>query len=488
MVKLNKRPLYLRQLKAEIILFLLLFETPFFAGAQDNHYWAQQYGATGTLMGGAMVGGVNDNSAIYYNPGALGFISNPGLSVDANVYRMDKVLIKDGAGKDLNLNSAQLSVYPQIIAGMVNLFKESRFRFSYTMLTRNHGNILMNARYTSASEPSGSTSASSYVGGYDFVNQLNEQWFGVGAGYRISGKIGAGASIFGIYRGQSYQMTNYVQEVEPVNNYNVFRTQTVDEAFKYTNYNLITKFGLSYSSGVFKLGATITTPSVRLFGNGNVQRENSRITVSGDTADMENNFLIMDRKTGEKAHYRHPLSIAAGAEYMTTKTRIAISAEYFFRTKNYYLLKPETEPFVYPPSYLDSTDYKSLIDNYLDVELVTKPVLNFGVGFSSEVYKDLTLMIGASTDFSSYDEPHREYGMLKSLGGFNIFHFSSGFSYSLKKQSVTIGFSYAYSPDKKIPPSTIINQSPEVDEAILSTRSYAIILGYTYYFSRAGDL
>ncbi len=106
-------------------------------------------------MGGAMVGGVTDNSAVYYNPGALAFISNPSLSVDANVYKMDKIRISDGAGKDMNLNSAQLSVYPQIIAGMINLLKNSKFRFSYTILTRNHGNVLMNTRYTSQADPSG---------------------------------------------------------------------------------------------------------------------------------------------------------------------------------------------------------------------------------------------------------------------------------------------------------------------------------------------
>jgi hypothetical protein len=39
------------------------------AAAQDDHYWAQQYAALGTLMGGAMVGGVNDNSVS--NPTSL---------------------------------------------------------------------------------------------------------------------------------------------------------------------------------------------------------------------------------------------------------------------------------------------------------------------------------------------------------------------------------------------------------------------------------
>ena len=68
-----------------------------------------------------MVGGASDNSAIYYNPGSLAFITNPSLSIDANVYRMDKTVITDGAGNGLNLNSAQISIYPQIISGMLKL-------------------------------------------------------------------------------------------------------------------------------------------------------------------------------------------------------------------------------------------------------------------------------------------------------------------------------------------------------------------------------
>ena len=55
-----------------------------------------------------------------------------------------------------------------------------------------------------------------------------------------------------------------------------------------------------------------------------------------------------------------------------------------------------------------------------------------------------------------------------------------------QKHTVTLGLSYALTPSEHIPPYTIINQSPEVtDEALLSARSYSIVLGYTYYFARA---
>ena len=38
--------------------------------AQDAHYWTYGYGPVGQLTEGTIVGGVNDLSAVFYNPGA----------------------------------------------------------------------------------------------------------------------------------------------------------------------------------------------------------------------------------------------------------------------------------------------------------------------------------------------------------------------------------------------------------------------------------
>ncbi len=85
-----------KQICQPLLLSICLLHFSFNSVSQDNHYWTQQYGAAGTLMGGAMTAGVTDNSAIYYNPGVLSFIDNLSLSVDANVYKMDKILVADG--------------------------------------------------------------------------------------------------------------------------------------------------------------------------------------------------------------------------------------------------------------------------------------------------------------------------------------------------------------------------------------------------------
>jgi hypothetical protein len=326
------------------------------------------------------------------------------------------------------------------------------------------------------------------VGAFDYVNQLNEQWFGMGIGYQVSGKLGVGATFYSCYRGHSYQLTNYVQEVESMDSSHVFRTQTHDEAINYNTFRLITKLGISYTGGPWKLGVTLTTPSVGLYGEGDVQRENSIITVSEDPADMEDNFLIMDRKTGVDAKYRHPLSIGLGAEYQTAKTRITVSAEYFFKIGTYHLVKPTAEPFVYPPAYLDSAGYRPMIDSYLHVEMAARPVLNVGIGFSRAITDKLNLMLGAYTDFSSYDEPAEVNELLNGFGGFDSYHVSTGLSYSRKKQSITLGFAYAFSPAKNIPPYTIINQTPDFTEnARISSHTYAVVLGYTYYFAKFSE-
>jgi hypothetical protein len=480
---------YRDALQAVMMFLLSIFGNEILVEAQDDHYWSQQYGAESTILGGAMVGGAGDNSAVYYNPGALAFITNPSLSIDANVYRIDKTLVNDGAGKGINLNSAQISIYPQIISGMLKLLKNDRIRFSYTLLTRNHNNILMNTRYTSEASQNDPEnpipSATTFVGALDYVNQLDEQWLGIGFGYSVSDKLGAGATLFGIYRGQTYQRTNYVKEVKYIDPYYLFGTETNDEAVKYTTIGLLAKFGLSCLSGRWKYGLTITTPSFGLYGSGSIQRENSKIVVSENPADMKENFMIMDSKSDINVRYKHPLSIAFGIDYKTAKTRFVVSAEYFSRINTYHLLEPESEPFVYPTSYLDSASIKPLIDSYLHVENASRPVLNAGIGFSQLVSKQLTLLLGAYTDFSSYDKPPEADELLHGSGSFNIYHFSTGVSYHKQKHTVTLGLSYAVTPSKHIPPYTVINPSPEVTkEALLSARSYSIVLGYTYYFAR----
>ena len=84
--------------------------------AQDTHYWTLQYGSRSSLLGGAVVGGVRDNSAVYYNPGALVLSDTSAISVSANAYQFDQLKMDNGAGTNINLKSGQTQIIPLIIS------------------------------------------------------------------------------------------------------------------------------------------------------------------------------------------------------------------------------------------------------------------------------------------------------------------------------------------------------------------------------------
>lgn len=306
--------------------------------AQDDHYWAQQYGAISTLMGGAMTGGACDNSAVYYNPAALAFIKNLSLSIDASVYRISDILIKNGGGNGINLSSGQISNYPQIIAGMVNVGKSNKLKLAYTLLTRNYNNILMNEHFSdnalNSASKAGYSGSVSFIGVYDYANQLNEQWLGIGFGYNLSRQFSVGATLFGTYRGQSYQLINYIREMDYVNKDYILNTTTNNGSTKYHVASLLANFGLAWFNGPWKAGLTLTAPSVGLYRRGDTKRENSSIVVSANPDDMAANYVVSEMQSNVKATYKHPLSIAWGLDFHLAKTRIAISAEYFFQNKS----------------------------------------------------------------------------------------------------------------------------------------------------------
>jgi hypothetical protein len=460
--------------------------------AQDDHYWAQQYGAMSTLMGGAMTGGPGDNSAVYYNPAALAFIKNLSLSIDASVYRISEIMIKNGGGNGINLSSGQISNYPQIIAGMVNVGKSNKLKLAYTLLTRNYNNILMNEHFSEKASNTNTGNpypgSESFIGVYDYVNLLNEQWLGIGFGYNITKQFSVGATLFGSYRNQSYQLTNYIREIKYINQEYILNTTTNGGATKYHVASLLAKIGVAWFNGPWKLGVTLTTPSLGLYGKGDTKKENSSMVVSGNPDDLTGNYLISELVSNVKTTYKHPLSIAWGVDFHLPKTRIAISAEYFFKINSYHMMQPDATPFVYPPTLLQVDTITSKLDTYLNIDKAAKPVFNAGIGISQAIYKNITLLLGANTDFSSFEKVKETNLLLFGLGNWHLYHISAGLSYRKRKHLLAAGISYAIAPSKDVPPSAIINNTADQpSQARISSRTYSFILGYTYYFGKNNE-
>ncbi|MCX6247356.1 MAG: hypothetical protein NTW10_06460 [Bacteroidetes bacterium] len=453
--------------------------------SQDNHYWSQQFGAVSSLMGGAMVAGVRDNSAAFYNPGALTFIDFPNLSVDANLYKLDKILITDGAGSGINLNSAQVNIYPQILTGMINYIKVPGLKFSYSILTRNFSNILMSTRYTKSEQGMQGSEPNRFLGEFNYVNQLNEQWFGLCASYKLKEGLGIGVTLFGVYRGQTFSITDNLREVSAADSISSLEITNNTESIKYMTFGFLAKFGLAWETGKWRFGVSLTTPSVGLYGNGSAKREESSYISSASSPVQKTPYYILAENTSTKARYYHPLAIGFGIEFHSPKTRVALSGEYFSKITSYYVLKPSSDPFVYPSGIRDSAGMSGKIDQFLYVGNAAKPVFNLGFGFSQALGKHFDLLLGARTDFSSYTQPEYVNELLPKTALWDLYYLSSGLSYHQTRQSITLGFSYSFSPSKQIDPVVILSPgSANTAKANAFQQSFGIVLGYTHYFPR----
>ncbi len=464
------------------IIFLFSFTT---ANGQTDHYWAQQYGAESSLMGGAMIGGVRDNSAIFYNPGAFPFIQYPELSVSANLYKMDKIFIDDGAGEGINLNSAQISIYPQIISGLIDLNFLPRVQVAYGLLTRHYDNILMNTRYTDRDLQYLPEDMVAYIGSFNYANQLNEQWFGLGIGYSVNDWLGIGVTLIGSYRTQTNRLENFFRYIGMDDSTSNFVTYNIEEMIKYKVFTGLVKFGLAWEKGRWRGGLTLTTPSFKVYGRGDIEREFSIYSISDNENDPSAGFIVSDKKTNVRLAYHNPLAIGAGIEYSGEKTRLAFSTELFLPVSEYSMMNPLAEPFLYPPSFFDSAVVQEIIHDFLRIDARQRVVLNAGIGLKQQLWPKFDLLAGFHTDFSAYADPEEGDRYLHSSGSWDLYHFSAGLSYKLKKQIITAGFTYSFSPAVSVDPYTEINPVEElIGKAKVFAQSFAFILGYTYLFPR----
>ena len=176
----------------KITLFILLFGSIIQGSiAQDTHYWSQQFGTRTALLSGAVLGGANDNTMVYYNPGGLGFLDNSTISVNANAYRIENIKISNALGNQSDFKSSNLGSIPLLAGGMIN-FKDPNWKFGYGFMAPVDFNFKGIARvdgnYDIIDEFE-SPGAEELVGESSVSNKINEVLVAFGIGRKIQRRI-----------------------------------------------------------------------------------------------------------------------------------------------------------------------------------------------------------------------------------------------------------------------------------------------------------
>lgn len=472
--------------------FLFLLMSVLQLEAQESHYWTMQYGARSTLLGGAVVCGEPDNSALFYNPAALSFIRTSALTVNADAYRYHEVRQKDGAGEDLDLFSKRMLLFPQMSSGLITKDPYKPYRIGFAVLTRYFHNVDISQRYENYGDLDANYPGQEYyVGSVDLRNIFSDTWIGMGGSYKLSDHLSIGTTLFFSYRNHRYNSalsTRMSYEQPGAVQLSAYRYQ---DEIRVNTLQLIPKVGLHGRWGIWRWGMTLTLPSMGIWGEGRVNREISFQNLQGNS-----DVILSDQQRKLPARYQYPISIATGLGVHFQRAYIGISGEFFAGIPLYRMVTAEPRSVVYP------TNLSTGAIDFLSVWHYAKPVLNGAIGYEQAVHEKLRIHLGFRTDFSyryalpkqlaAGDLPHtylqKTMFLLPSI---DMFHLSAGASWMRPNSWLTFGLDGGWGYRARTRPFTNFHnpepnrllQGEIVADTPLSIFSITFLVGYTYFFA-----
>lgn len=474
-------------------IFLLLMLVAGATQAQQHHYWDVQYGARANLMGGAVIAGVNDNSAIYYNPGAIASLENM-VSVNATTYQLSWFDVKNGLGNGIDINSFGFDLYPQFAGGVIS-FKNPKIKASYALLTKDFYYLKLDKRHEMFYDAIPAVEGQEEViASFEYLNRANEQWAGIGIGYQLSKRVSIGLSQFLAYRFQNSQV-NFSTEVVTTDLDNFYTASVKDRlVISLDNFKAIWKMGVQIDLKPWLLGVTFTSPSVNFnpfnLGTGRARREVVISNLNKALPDpLYANLLATDQQSKIPTLYKSPMAIGLGVEYYTANTKLAFAAEYFAEIARYPVLSPQSRPVVRP-----SNVFSNFTSNeFLAISNFSYPIANVGVGIEQKMGDKWSLLAGARTDISAYDievesnDYTRE--LVNGLAYWDLFHFSLGATLHKKQSDLTIGLNYyvgsSYANfqygNVSAPLDRDFFESDIASVANTTIHSVSVVVGYTHF-------
>ena len=474
--------------KATIIYCIALYVfNIFFANAQDTHYWTQQYGTKSSLLGGAVIGGVRDNSGIYYNPGTMGFIQNGELSVQATAYQMDRVLFKNGGGDDINLKSSTLQTMPLIISGLYKLKNKPKHTLGYCLLTKDQFNIKANGRvedFRNLINDSISAGDEEYISQFHLRSSVYEFLSGWAYGYKLSDKLSIGIGNYGSYR--SYHVDRYrvsrLVSSDTSNNGDI-ATFNRNNSMELKNVRTVIKLGVALDLKKWKFGLTLTSPSINIWGKANYISDLTSANVDYNGDGKADSFVANSREDGLKTQYKTPFIAGFGFEYNNDeKTIIAFSCEYFDKVDKYTVMQPSSKPFYRPSTYQLPT-----ADQSLAISDEKKSVFNFAIGIEQKLNEKYSGSIGFRTN-NSYSTKEKLETINLTFTNWNIYHLTLGVTKRREKSNLSVALNFGYGSKNNayqwvnLTNATLENRLiGEPQQASLKYTSFAVVIGYTRF-------
>jgi hypothetical protein len=387
------------------------------ASAQDAHYWTYGYGPIGQLTEGTIVGGVNDLSAVFYNPGAIALIEEPRFTFTLTSVELASLTAPSAAGPQLDFDSTIFDVVPSVIAGRIARRDGKADQFAFAFMARHDTD--WDLGYSDARVTGGSPTASA---GFGRVRErVLDYWVGPSWSHRLSETLSIGVTPFFTYRAQRNRRSLTVEELSG----GTVQAAFVAKEYEYNHVGVLGKVGLAWRPGPLELGATVTTPRARFWSDGKTV---FNATVAGVA---EAPLLSASTQEGLESTYHSPWSAAGGATWRGERTAVHATVEWFSVVDAYDILVPQEAPVAGSSATIPLT--------YVGA---AKSVVNFGAGLEHRIGDTTTLYGGVARNNSPWE------AQSETIASWDLTDVTAGISFERAGGRIAVGIGYAWGSDE----------------------------------------
>lgn len=456
--------------------------------AQDTHYWTHQYGTRSVLMGGAVVGGIKNNTAIFYNPASLGFIDTASLSINANAYQSENITVENALGEQKDFKSSYLASVPLLVGGMFRSGKEHKLKIAYGLVSPVDFSFNATARIDNYEEIVGdpeSPGAEEFIAQSGISSKLKETIAAIGLGRRINEHWSIGLSNFFVVRTQQFSRTQYARAY-----LNDAANTLVSSSFvrnvSFYNVRYVAKLGITYEKENFSAGMSVSAPSLNFLGNGSIAVD--LIGNNVKAGDERIDFLGNDRQEKLKSTYKSPFTISAGTNWSLKRSAFGVAVQYFGKTEVYDVMQAKASAFVRPANLYE--DLSS--DQYLRLKSGARSVINAVIGYEYKLKETVSLIASFRTDNSFFDPKVKDaIGLKSEITTWDIYHFTGGVTLTKGKSQLSLGLLFSTGADaNKREDGNLDNPSEDNflqgSTTIVKAKysSIGLLIGYSFSFKK----
>ena len=429
------RPASLRSIGTAALVVVGWFASAPWAAAQDSQYWSIQYGPVGQLVGGQVIGGVPDLSATFYNPGALALRNESNYLLSTESVQLENVSTKAQPGLEIfDTSSSTFGAAPSLLAGALPHWFGEDTHLAWSFLTRQKLDLRLGQRLTDPlSSPWVASAAESY-----FDQRVSESWGGLTFSRRLSDSVGLGLTWYGAYRGQRTRKEVSTEAIAADGR--ALAVSGVTD-FDYWHFRMLAKLGLAWQSREWKLGLSITTPSLALFGSGDAAYT---VSLAGTDANGDGSpdapFLATETAKGLDTEYRSSWAVGAGASRSLGHTRLYVSTEWFAPVDRFTVI-------ALPDASLAAGTLTQQLGSVLNGGLAVEQTLSESLSVHAAFHTDYSASLGGS-------------GANVAVSDWDLYHLSGGVSLRIRDNRFTLGVLWATGGktrplDQPIPPEDV---------------------------------